>query len=410
MMIEESRDVEELIEAMRERGRTSEPLRLASFEEMMATVRRMRRRRRLLWGAATLAAAGVATVVAALLLQEEPKLAAGGTSTPPTDRPAAAASHRSHGSELRRLEPFPDVVAFADEETQVAFSSAERVVLAAGTVVLQLRSTGSRPRLVIETPAAMVAIKGTVLAVSVEAGGTGVEVLRGRVEVARAGRTTVVGEGQRLRPGAAAPEPLPRDRSERLASLFPDERPCTPATATGPAAPLVVSRSETEPSEPSDHPAPPAGEPGVGGDVVPPDRAPAPPDLDETYRLAEEALRAKRYGEARDLLRELVARVPAGGSREETALIDLAQTCRLLGDTACARESLVRYLERHPSGALRQEARLDLCGVLEQSGPASELTSCLREYLAEFPEGRKAQWARDLLGGSPPGRPEGDGV
>ncbi|MBI5490538.1 MAG: FecR domain-containing protein [Deltaproteobacteria bacterium] len=409
-MTDEFKDVDELIEAMQERGRTLEPLRLASFEEMMATVRRMRRRRRIIQGAIALAAAGIAAAVVALMFGGEPSPAAGESATPIAGRAIETPSRGPDASELRRMEPFPDVVAFACAGTEVAFPSPERVVLTSGILALQFRGVGSGSGLVIETPAATVAITGTVLSVSVEAGGTGVDVLRGRVEVTREGQTIVVGEGQQLRAGAAAPELLSKDRLERLAVLFPDERLFPPVTAMVPAAPTGVSALETGSAVRASPPQSPVAEHPVAADATPPGSDVAVLDVDEIYRLAEEALRARRYGEARELLTELLAKLPAGSGREETALIDLARTCGLLGDAACARESLVRYLDRHPSGALREEARIDLCRVLEQSGTTPELRSCLEDYLVEFPEGRKAPWARELLGDSPSPSPEGDGV
>ena len=409
-MKDDFKDVEDMVEAMRERGRTAEPLQLASFEETMATVERLRRRRWMLRGFATLAAAGVAAVVGVMLLRED-------TSQPAGEQAAAfdpaqrEAPQRREPLALRRMQPFPDLVAFADGETQVSFPSPARVVLASGTLTLQFRCVGDASRLAVETPTAVVAITGTVLSVGVRGDGTAVEVLRGRVEVTRSGKTITVGEGQLLRPGAGAPEPLPRGRSERLASLFPEEQPGTPPVATPePTAPPIVASTEIHPPESPTTPVSRVAAPGDDSDAEPQEGSPTALDLDEIYRLAEEAMRARRHAEARVLLEELLGRVPAGSSLEETALVDLAQTCGRLGDKACARESLQRYLDHHPRGALREQARLDLCGLLEDTGTPSEWTSCLREYLSEFPEGRKARWAREALDGQPPGSPEGDGV
>ena len=399
----EFRDIDDLVEAMRERGRTSEPLRLASFEETMATVQRLRRRRWLWRGAAALAAAGLAAVAGALLLPTDASPPAAG---PATNRRAQERPQHPRTPELRRMQPFPDLVAFADQDAEVTFPSPKRVVLTAGTLALQYRATGG---LVVETPTARVAITGTVLSVAVDAGGTTVEVLRGRVEVTRAGESIVVVEGQQLSPRTRLPEPLPQDRSETLAMLFPEERPCPAVAAGGPATPVaVIAPKDESPVSPS---SPASGVAQHADSDSAPAEPPAPVrDPEEAYRLAEAALRERRYGEAREHLEAILATVAAGSSREETALVDLARTCQRLGDAECARAALVRYLDRHPNGALREQARIDLCRLLERSGPASGLAPCLREYLAEFPEGRNAAWARELLDVPPEGPPTGDGV
>ncbi|MBI5486156.1 MAG: FecR domain-containing protein [Deltaproteobacteria bacterium] len=409
-MTDEFKDVDELIEAMQERGRTLPPLEMAGFEETMAMVARLRRRRRLLWGAVTLGAAGVAAVVGALVLQGPTPPPEGGGAAPAADLAVVPPPAGAPGRELRPLvQPLPDVVAFADEAARVTFPSSERVVLGAGMLALQVGPIHSPSRLIIETPAATVAITGTVLAVRVEPDGTGVEVLRGRVEVTRGGRTTVVEAGQELRPGAPAPERLPEVRSATLSALFLQEPPTAPAAVVA-AAPSVDPAAQNGSPGPTGRPVVPLASSADEPENTPPATSAEAPDMDQTYRMVDEAMRERRYGDARVLLETVLAFAPAGGGREETALVELADVCRRLGDVPCERRSLALYLERHPSGAFREEARVDLCRSFEQSGPVPELHSCLRLYLDEFPEGRKAKRARELLDGPAPGRPEGDGV
>ena len=121
-------------------------------------------------------------------------------------------------------------------------------------------------------------------------------------------------------------------------------------------------------------------------------------------------MRERRFADARQVLEQFLSLVPAGGGREQTALYDLAVVCEQLNDAGCVRESLERHLLRHPVGPLREDVRIRLCRFLERTGSPSDLASCLLDYLAEFPEGRKAQWAREVLGGPAPGPPDGDGV
>jgi TolA-binding protein len=279
------------------------------------------------------------------------------------------------------------------------------MILEAGTAALRLRRAAGG-RLTIETPSAMVVVTGTVLSVSVEPAGTGVEVLRGHVRLQVGARTVELGERQRVSAGSVAVEPLPGDRVARLAALFPEEAsPSTVATA----APVVVPAEPVLPTALSI-----VGDvrPSTPTEVRPATPPSAEPSLDDIYRAAEVAMRDGRFAEAADLLRGILARVPVGSSREETALFDLAQVCERSGDLGCRREALALYLDRHPSGAMREDARLGLCRVLQRTGSRDELRSCLEQYLAEFPNARQADWAREILGAEsavPSARPPDEG-
>jgi TolA-binding protein len=248
-------------------------------------------------------------------------------------------------------------------------------------------------RLTIETPSATVVVTGTVLSVSVETAGTGVEVLRGHVLLQLGARTVELSARQRVPAGSAAIEPLPGDRVARLESLFPGETTPAMVASTAPSAGVPGPVPSASAPTPEDE------VPAVPSQEVRPATAPSGSlSLDDAYRTAEAAMRDGRFAEAADLLRGILARVPAGSSREETALFDLAQVCERVGDVECRREALARYLDRHPSGAMREDARLGLCRVLQRTGPRDELRWCLERYLAEFPDARQADWARGLLG------------
>ena len=296
-----------------------------------------------------------------------------------------------------RVEPFDGVSAVIPESAKVEFPSPRRAVLTAGTIAFQVRPDAGPGALVVETPAADVRVVGTVLSLSVEDAGTGVEVLHGRVDVAfRSGRVVTLGDRQMLRPGSVTVEPLPEDSAARLSLLFPSERPPPNAAAAEPP-PFPLRPDDVQP----------------GPSRSPPreDRSPGGPPLDEVYRQAEAAMREGRNGGATELLREILGRTPAGSAREETALIDLALVCSQLGDLAGQREALEKYLAHHPRGALREDARHDLCRVLQRTAPPAALRSCLAEYLSEFPDGRTAEWARGMLAheAAPAVAPTGDG-
>ncbi|MBI5500955.1 MAG: FecR domain-containing protein [Deltaproteobacteria bacterium] len=407
-MNDEFKEVEELFEAMRERGRLAAPLRPAGFDEVAAAMRRLRCRQRLHRGVVLLGIAALA-VVAALCIREaaqvrhEPATAAGAPPppAPPVAPPAA-------GTILACVEPFDHIVAFMDRTTRVDFAAPDRILLSAGSLALQIQPAPAPRPVIVETPAARVVVQGTVLRLLVGPDGTRVDVLHGKVEVVLGERTVAVGERERLAAGSLVPGPLPTGDAAELQALFPREQPCPTVAAAEAPAP---DRQAATPERPAAASAPATGPRTPVPPSVPaesPDQLVDGAQLDDLALRAEEAMRARRWDDARELLEELLARVPAGGAREETGLYDRALVCEQLGDVACRRESLERYLERHPSSALREAVRLDLCRLFERSGPAEELEPCLRVYLSEFPEGRKAAWARELLGTGAPTTPPTD--
>lgn len=386
----ETSKVEQVFEAMRRQGRSAKKLPPTEFEVVEALMHRKRRRarlkRRLVATVSVLAAAALGVVVVRAVSREP---AVGGppaaSSAAPVVRPQPASPPPGM---LARLEPSPGLVVYADEAARLDLRDPDRILLAAGTISLELRRSAPPRRLVVQTPTAEVVVTGTVLAVTAGAGGTAVDVLRGSVDVVLAGTTVTVGQAQRLPAGSLRPAPLPPANAARLAALFPEDAPAV-RVAHAPSAPVAPSVGP-DPAPAVPRQAAPAS--------PPPQPADAPPNVDELYRRVEAALQAGRLAEAAGLLRDVSARVSPGSGREATALVDLAGVCERLGDTACRRDALQRYLDRHPSGALREDARIDLCRLLERSGVPEPLEACLRSYLAEFPQGRLASWARSLLG------------
>ena len=414
-MQEEPRDdmaiVEEAVQALRARGRSQPSLKFAGFEKMMANVDRRRRRRRRVRVAVGLGVTGVATILVALLLSARSSETSSRPGAPAGAGQVAHPAQPSTPTGPRWMRPSTNLAVFAEERTEVTFPSEERVVLAAGRLVLEFRGHQYDASLVIDTPDARVAVTGTVLSVATDEAGTTVEVLRGRVEVTPRGKPAIlVGAGQRLGPGMAAPAPLPAARAAALAALFPSIEPTVTASTATPEAPVVAAAVPADPP-----PAPPAPRTPGRAESVHDGRPSAPPavapvaDAEEAYRLAEEALRGRRYAEAREHLEEVLRRVPPGGSSEGMALMDLVGACEQLRDRPCERASLERYLARQPAGAFREQARVRLCRLLERAGSVSELRPCLREYVGEFPEGRNVPWARELLDGLPADSPRGDG-
>lgn len=392
-MTHETSRVEQVFEAMRRQGRSAKKLPPTEFEVVEALMHRKRRRarlkRRLVTTVSVLAAAALGVVVVRAASRDP---AAGGSpaasSAAPVARPQPA---NPPAGTLARLEPSPDLIVYADETARLELPDPDRILLAAGTISLELRRTDPPRRLVVQTPTAEVVVNGTVLAVTAGANGTAVDVLRGSVDVVLAGTTVTVAQAQRLPAGALRPEPLPPRNAARLAELFPDEAPAV-RVAQAPPAPVEPPVGPTvEPNPASAQRESPPANP-------PPRPANDAPNADDVYRRVEDALQAGRLAEAAGLLREVLALASPGSGREGTALVDLAGVCDRLGDTACRRDALQRYLDRHPSGALREDARIDLCRLLETSGATEPLDSCLRSYLAEYPQGRMASWARGLLG------------
>lgn len=392
-MTHETSQVEQVLGAMRRQGRSAKrkpPAEFAVIEALMRLKRRRARvRRGLLAGVSVLAAAALGAVLVRAG-------SAGPGAAPPLPAPAAAAapvpSAEPSSATPRRLEPWPGLVVYAERDARIEIPGPGRIDLAEGTISLRLRSAGTPASLTVRTPSADVVVTGTVLAVTADPAGTAVDVLHGEVEVLVAGTTIRVRDGEHLEPGSLRPGPLPPRSASRLADLFPEEP--TPAHLAEARRPDMEPPANAAASAPT--PASPAAPSATPGDRSP-RPAPEPPRPDDAYRQAETALRAGHLAEAAGLLRRVLALAPPGSGTEANALLDLAAVCERLDDTVCRRDALQRYLDRHPSGALREDARADLCRLLERSGPREPLAACLRAYLAEFPQGRSAPWARGLL-------------
>jgi hypothetical protein len=246
----------------------------------------------------------------------------------------------------------------------------------------------------VRTGACTVVVRGTVFAVSVDAAGRGagtrVGVLTGKVVVVDRGADIEVGAGRELPEVGRETAPLAEAWRQRLTELFPERV----ATETAGAPPVVAEAAPTVAT------------------VGPPPVAPAPPSIAVVngHRGPARAAGptwAERYDEAVRLLRtdpaaataqlEALSASAPSVTDAQTILLDLGRAYRKLGDLRRARAAYEQYLERHPGGPMREDARLALCAIFAALHDAAAERACLEAYLREFPEGSKsAEVARRL--------------
>ncbi|MBN1773870.1 MAG: FecR domain-containing protein [Deltaproteobacteria bacterium] len=388
-----------------------------------ADVERRRRRRRR-EAVARLAVVSVALVGAAALAlwwwQGGPA-----SSAPPGGGAPALAVHPPAGPPSAppgTLDERPVVYA-AEEGARLRQLDERTFALDAGTVWFSVEP--GRGGLEVRTPERTVVVLGTVFAVSVEpSGGTRVGVVSGRVRVvSRDGDPIELAAGEELAAREPAPRTLDPAWRARMTALFPERvaresgatraaRPSSPASPLPPVPPpLEAPEVEPTPAGPPEVVAVPAEAPGVeppvgrppaaadGGEsaarVAAPER---PRTWSERYAAAEALLRAGDAAAAATALEALVETAPSSSAAEVT-LLDLARVCRQqLRDPARAQALYQRYLDRYPSGQLREDARLALCNLLGARGNGVAERECLQQYLLEFPGGSAAATVRARLG------------
>jgi len=184
--------------------------------------------------------------------------------------------------------------------------------------------------------------------------------------VATMGRPTVPAEVPPAVPVSGVPAP-----TESPAPVEP-AMPVEPATQAEPpvtveAASPQASSSSAARAEPTPAPAPPpvAGDPAGDEPVVPPPPDPAPPAGSDDAEVGAAA--PATGGEPADD-GQGAAPPPASGLRAELEAYDRATHALGDGDLPAARSGFEDYLERWPSGRLRDEAALGLLRTLVQLG------------------------------------------
>jgi hypothetical protein len=107
----------------------------------------------------------------------------------------------------------------AGVQLQSSVAHLRQLALERGRVVFDVEPLAVGAELIITTPDAQVSVHGTRFLVESSSAGTGVACDRGRVRVARGGRTVEVPAGTQLQPGALAPSALTAEAAARLSSL-----------------------------------------------------------------------------------------------------------------------------------------------------------------------------------------------
>lgn len=278
--------------------------------------------------------------------------------------------HDASGRVLSRAEPLPSgatiealngsfELAFpsgasasgtAATRLSVGASGAERhesLLLARGTVDVEVPRLAQPVEFAVDTPDARVVVHGTRFQVHVDPGAapgavTQVAVTRGIVSVQAGSKEVWLRAGERW-PAAAAP------------------------------AQPEVAPDATAPLEPELQPAPAAEE----------EEGAAPPAK----------RRAPRARAARKLSDHSLA--------QENRAFAAAMAKRKAGELSQALSELERWLARYPDSVLQQEARVEHFRLLARLGQSSQAARAARSYLGDYPEGYAREEARDLVLGSP---------
>ncbi|MBI5487275.1 MAG: FecR domain-containing protein [Deltaproteobacteria bacterium] len=393
-------DVDALCEAAR-----AEAVSGASGRKVDWDVVRLRHRRRRLGRAGLVAAVGAAAVTLAVVLGSWAIGPRGALPGPDGFVPPPAATAASY----RILRPSGVAYVVAESSARVTVVSAEEVALASGTVWVRVDASDGPVRFAVTTPDAVVRVRGTRFAVSVDARGkTSVATLEGKVQAAWAGEEFEVRGGMQLARGAKAPAPLDPAWRLSLEELLPDAEPVTAATPT-PACPPSASAPTAAPAPAAA--APPPVEPrdatdeSGAGTAAPAARRPASPAIERLYLEAEDALSSGDRERAIDLLQRIADTVP-GTLRGGHALMDLGRAVLRAGRPAEAERAYERYLAEQPRGGMREEARLALCRLRSRSAAPNVVRACYAAYLAEFPDGTYAEEAHLVVDGDGSGSAE----
>ena len=195
-------------------------------------VRLRHRRRRIVRTGLALGSAGAALAAAVLLWSWT-----GGPGASSSDAGGFASAPAPAADSFRILHPSEAAYVVAESSARVNVVSAEEIALAAGTGWVWGDSSDGPVRFAVRTPDAVVRVRGTRFAVSVDGRrGTSVATLEGKVLAAWEGKELEVPGGTQLARDSAAPAPLDPAWRLSLEELLPDAEPAATASACPPAA------------------------------------------------------------------------------------------------------------------------------------------------------------------------------
>ncbi|MCP4680439.1 MAG: tetratricopeptide repeat protein [Deltaproteobacteria bacterium] len=367
---------------------------------------------RLAFGVSALAAAAVAVFI---LVSSEPPSPAPSPKTAWAPAPSARSEAPETSPDRAEIETTKDGRRFIEVfsgtalwldgkpelEAELDNENLARFVLSKGRVVAEVGAHKPGFRFIVTTPAGEVEARGTLFSVEVEPDGTvETRVAEGTIEVRpndgdaprrvlTAGQEIVLGDDS---PSLASTDDLQRDRCLALLECdYPKEndarrvsketRPHTrpsPKKSNADARPqrAAVAIEESRFVEAADL-----------VEQVFAERPRAVVTRDLLAKLARAYRRAKLFGPAADTYRRLINTFP-GSEAATNGLVSLAQIeLDTLGQSDSALSHFETYLNRSPSGYLREAARAGRVRALEKLGRMNKIPRAVSRYLAAHPNG-----------------------
>lgn len=360
--LEAARRAEPAWDALREQRMLG---RVKAAREARERARRLRRRA-LGAGALVAVAAGAAL---AWIVPSEP-----GASSPDASPPALAAAEPEGGR--LTLADGSEAELGRDAHVEVVAQSAREVLLAqsAGEVRYVVSDRPERA-FIVRAADVTVQVRGTRFVVRVGQGApieaVEIEVEEGRVEVTRAGASSMLTAGDALR--------------VQVGEVARAEAPA-PSAEPGAEEPRV-ERVEPRPSEP----------PRTRAHSSATREPPRPtPSMDSLLAEADLARRAGRLDEAARALRAAVAEHGAD-PRVSTALFSLARVERRRGRDAAAAEAFERAYAADPDAVLAEDALAEAAVSWAACGRADRARAEAARYLERFPHGEYVARVRALI-------------
>lgn len=263
-----------------------------------------------------------------------------------------------------------------------------------------------------------VRVRGTRFTVRRHEDAVEVDVEHGRVEVSRAGTSSLLGAGEALRvrlARRAAAEPAPSAMSDARGAS-PAAAPAQSAArepAAGAEAPAGV-QSEIEAGEPSGSAYEPPAEPveieargGTGAPAATEGRAVAETEartarpahraasFGQMLAEADVARRAGRLDEAARVLRAAASAYPQD-PRVATALFSLGRVERRRGRDAAAAAAFERAYAHDPHAVLAEDALAEAAVSWMAAGRSDRARAAASRYLARYPRGEYVERVREL--------------